>query len=181
MSAHTIWTAADLTVPAVDVTAMKAHLREDNPDQDAVIDAMLRAATRTVEMFTQRLIVRRAAVLRTQSLPCGRDGLRLPGGAVDQVTSMSIEGAAFTAFEVIGASPAIMVPTADWPVVTQEGYPVAVNYTVGPLVASADLLAAVKLIAAELYERRSNASEMSISEVPLSAKALMMPHRIMPK
>jgi len=181
MNANTIWTAADLTGPAVDVTTMKAHLREDGSDQDAVIDTMLHAATRTVEMFTQRLIVRRAAVLRTQSLPCGRDGLRLPGGQVHAVTTMTIEGAAFTAFEVIGTSPAVMVPDADWPSVTQEGYPVTINYTVGPLAPSADLLAAVKLIAAELYERRSNASELSLSEVPLSAKALMMPHRIMPK
>lgn len=181
MSAHTIWTPADLTVPAVDLSAMMAHLREDSTEQSAVIEAMLRAATRTVEMFTQRLIVRRAAVLRAKSLPYGRDGLRLPGGAVGAVTSMTIEGVAFTAFEVIGTSPAIMVPAEDWPAVTQGGYPVTVNYTAGPLVASADLLAAVKLIAAELYERRSDASELSLSEVPVSAKALMMPHRILPQ
>lgn len=181
MSAPSIWTVADLTVPAVDVADMRQHLREDYTDQDAVIDAVLRAATRAVEMFTQRILVRRAAVLRCQTLPCGRDGLRLPGGAVGTVTAMTVEGQAFTAFEVIGTSPAMMIPDADWPVVTQEGYPVSVSYTVGPVTPSPDLKAAVKLIAAELYERRSDASELSLSEVPVSARMLMQPHRILPR
>lgn len=181
MNANTIWTVADLTVPAVDVAAMKLHLREDYSEQDAVIQGMLLAATRSVEKFTQRVLVRRAAVLRAQLLPYGRCGLRLPGGLVHQVTAMTIEGAAFTAFEVIGTSPAVMIPDADWPTVTQDGYPVSVSYTVGPITPSGDLLAAVKLIAAELYERRSDASSLSLSEVPLSARALMMPHRIMPR
>lgn len=179
--ASVVWSLADLTEPAVTVTAMRSHLREDSDDQDDVIVAAALAATRAVERFTQRALVQRQATLQARGLPCGRDGLRLPGGVVTAVTSVTIEGAAFTGFAVVGTSPAWLVPNADWPVVTDEGWPVTVIYTCGPAQVSADLLMAVRLLAAELYERRSDASEMSLSEVPLSARALMTPHRILPR
>lgn len=181
MRAESIWTPADLVNPAVSLSDMKLHLREDGSDQDTVISAQLLAATRAVEIYTQRIIVRRECVLRARYLPCGRNGLRLPGGHVHAVTAMTVEGAAFTAFEVIGHSPAILVPDEDWATITEEGFPISVTYTAGPASAPADLAAAVKLIAAELYERRANGSEMSLQQVPMSAQALMAPHRIMPR
>lgn len=181
MTAATIWTIADLPGPAVALADMKSHLREDSAEQDAVITAALLAATRAVEKHTQRVLVQRTATLRSAVLPSGRAGLRLPGGRVSGTPSVTIEGASFVAFEVIGDSPAFMVPNAEWPTLTREGYPVSVTYTVGPTTASPDLLAAVKLIAAELYERRSDGSEMSISSVPVSAAMLMQPHRIWAK
>lgn len=177
----TIWTLADLAAPAVSVAAIKSQVRDDGADEDDVVLAAALAATRAVEKFTQRALVQRQATLRARCLPSGRDGLRLPGGVVTSVASVTVEGAAFTGFEILGSSPAWLVPNTDWPVVTEEGYPVTVIYTCGPAQVSADLLMAVRLIAAELFERRSDASELSLSEVPVSARALMMPHRILPR
>ena len=179
--ADRIWTVADLTAAAVSLTAMNAHLRVDGNDEDTLVEALSRAATLAVEKYTQRLLVRREAVLRLPCLPVGRTPVDLPGGVIGSVTSMTVDGLAFTAFEVIGSAPALLVPTQDWPVAVGEGYPVSITYQCGPATVPADLAAAVKMMASEMFERRSNASEASLMTVPLSAQALMAPHRIYPR
>lgn len=179
--ADRIWTVADLTTAAVSSTDMNLHLRVDGNDEDALVDAFAHAATLAVEKYTGRILVRREAVLRLPCLPHGRTAVDLPGGVVGSVTSMTVDGVAFTAFEVIGNSPALMVPAQDWPVTVGEGYPVTVTYQCGPENVPADLAVAVKMLASEMFERRSNASEATLMTVPLSAQALMAPHRIYPR
>lgn len=179
--ADRIWTVADLTTAAVSLTAQNAHGRVDSNDEDAVMDGFARAATLAVEKYTQRLLVRREAVLRLPCLPAGRAPVDLPGGVVGSVTSMTVDGVTFTAFEIIGNAPAMLVPTQEWPVAVGEGYPVSITYQCGPVTVPADLAVAVKMMASEMFERRANSSEVALMTVPLSAQALMAPHRIFPK
>lgn len=176
-----IWTPADLTASAVDVADLRSHLRIDNTDEYALITAYGLAATAMVERYTQRLMVRRSCVLSLSDLPTGQTPIPLSDGVVGAITSVVVDGVAVTGCTALGASPAMLIPAADWPTVTGEGYPVVITYTAGFTAPPADLAAAVMLIVGDLFQNRSNSSEASMSEVPISAKALMQPHRIMPR
>lgn len=180
MKPKRIWTLEDLATPAADVSQLRMQARIDSADEDALLSRYLHSATLYVERMTQRALMRRQAVLRTSYLPAGRDGLPLPGGVVSAVSAMTIEGAAFTAFELLGHSPALLVPNDNWPVLTQSGYPVSVTYTCGPATVPADLQVAVLMIAAESYSRRTEGSETAVLTVPINAHELMKSHRIIP-
>lgn len=175
-----IWTPVALPSSAVALADLKLHLRVDHTDDDALVGAVSAAATESVERWTQRLLVRRAATLQLPALPYGMCPVELPGGVVASVESVTADGAAVTGAAAYGHSPALLVPGADWPVVTGTGYPVEVSYTVGFAAAPADLVAAVKLIAADLYDRRGQSASMQVYTVPISAEWLMLPHRISP-
>lgn len=159
---------------------MLAHLRLSDASEAGLVDGYTMAAQVTIERRIQRLLSRRTATLRLPGLPATDEPVELPGGEIGAVTSMTADGAAVTGTTFAGDSPALLLPAANWPVVTGQGYPVVITYTVGFLTVPPDLRAAVMLLAAELYERRANASEAALSEVPLSAQALMETWRIRP-
>ena len=176
-----IWTPSDLSQSVVPLSELRLHLRMDGADEDQLIDEIARAATAAVEAYTQRLLVRRSAVLLLSGLPSAKTPIRLPGGQVSAVNAVTVDGVALTGCTAVGQSPAMLIPATDWPVVEGSGYPVSISYTVGYLTCPPDLRAAVKLLASELFERRSNGSGEAIREVPLSAQWLMNQHRIMPQ
>jgi len=176
-----IWMPGDLTDSAVTVSDLRAHLRVDTTDEDALISAYGIAATAAVERFTQRLLVRRSCVLRLCDLPDGQTPVALSGGVVGAITSVVIDGVTLAGCTALGSSPAQLIPPSDWPTVAGEGYPVVITYTAGFVTVPADLLAAVMLITGDLYEQRTSSSDAAMSEVPYSARALMAPHRIMPR
>ena len=181
MAPNRIWTLADLSQAAVDLQRLRLQCKVDSAEEDALLQTYALAATLHVEQSSQRVLVRRSAVLRVAKLPSGRDPLELPGGVVASVTSMTVDGAPFTAFEVIGDSPARMIPDAEWPSVTQDGYPVSVAYVVGPASPPADLATATFLVAAEMYARRSEGTLDPVTVVPVSASRLISNRRIMPR
>lgn len=181
MAPNRIWTLADLGKAAVDLQRLRLHCKVDSSDEDALLQTYALAATLHVEQASQRVLVRRSAVLRVAKLPLGRAPLELPGGTVASVTSMTVEGTPFTAFEVIGDSPARMVPDAEWPSVAQDGYPVSVAYVVGPAIPPADLAMATFLLAAEMYARRSEGTLDTVSIVPVGAAELIKKRRIRPR
>lgn len=175
-----VWSAAAATAPCVPYSAMAEHLRIADNTEAALIDGYTLAAQRMIERRIQRLLTRRTATLRLPGLPTGNCPVELPGGEVGAITSVTVDGTAVTGSTVAGDSPAVLLPAADWPVVTGQGYPVEIVYTVGFAILPADLRAAVMLLAAELFERRANADAASLSEVPVSAQALMETWRIRP-
>jgi uncharacterized phiE125 gp8 family phage protein len=165
--------------PVVALPTMKEHCRVSHGEDDALLAAYQAAAVAAVEQWTQRLLTPRAVVLRLPGLPAGRRPIELPGGRVAQVASVVVAGASAPAFEVLGDSPALLVPDADWPVLTGDAsYPVTITYTAGYSAPPVDLVHAVKMIAAEMYERRENAVEGSFSPAVVSAEYLMARHRI---
>lgn len=173
-----IWTPAALTVGAVTLSDLKAHLRVTSSAEDDAITAYGAAATLAVERETQRILVARAATLSLQGLPSGKSAVELPGGAVVSLTSVVADGATVTGCTTIGHSPALLLPSADWPTVTGDGYPVTVTYQVGMAAIPQDLTHAIKLLVGEMYERRANAVEGPLTHAILSAQYLMAPHRI---
>jgi uncharacterized phiE125 gp8 family phage protein len=174
-----IWMPAALSASAVSLVDMQEHLRVSDDGDVALINDISIAATAAVEKWTQRLLVRRQVVVKLPGLPIGLCPIELPGGQVGAVETFTAEGVAVTGAAVYGDSPAVLVPSAEWPVVTDKGYPVTITYTVGYLTVPQDLKAAVKLIASDLYERRGHSSEAPLSVVPISAEWLMARHRIM--
>lgn len=173
-----IWTPAPLTVGAVLLDDLKAHLRITHTDEDALVTSYGIAATATVEAWTQRALIQREAVLSLECLPTGKQAIELPGGAVASITSVFADGAEITGLSVIGHSPAMLIPSADWPTVTGDGYAVTITYQVGFVAVPFDLQQAVLIFVGELYQNRENSTEGNLSLVPVSAEYLMKPHRI---
>jgi uncharacterized phiE125 gp8 family phage protein len=173
-----VWSAAALGSGAVSTADMKAHLRVTGSAEDALIAAYSGAATVAVERWTQRLLTVRQAVMRLTDLPDSHCPIELPGGAVSSVTSVVADGVTISGGTVIGDSPALLIPDSDWPTVIGEGYPVVITYQVGYSAIPMDLIHAVKLIAAEMYEQRSNSVMGTVSRVIVSAEYLMTPYRI---
>ena len=174
-----IWTAAAPSTPVLSLADMKLHCRVEGTDSDAAITSFSAAAVAAVEARTQRLLTSRSAVLRLPSLPYGRTPIELPGGRVASITSVVADGVTITGYEAIGDSPALLVPDEDWPVLANpQGFPVTITYVAGYATAPADLVAAVKLIAGELNERRENGEVGPLTPVIINAEYLMAPHRI---
>jgi hypothetical protein len=122
----------------------------------------------------------RTITLYLPGLPTGVEPVELPGGFVSALTSVTVDGAAKTGCTVIGHSPALLIPSTDWPAVTGRGYPVTIVYTAGYSAIPVDLLHAVKMIAAEMYEQRETAVSGTTSAAVVCAEYLMAPHRIWP-
>jgi uncharacterized phiE125 gp8 family phage protein len=175
-----IWTPAPLTVSAVLLSDLKSHLRRTDSAEDALITSYGIAATAQVEHSTQRALMPRAAVLSLECLPTGKTPIELPGGAISSLTSMFADGVEITGLSVIGHSPALLIPSADWPTVTGDGYAVTITYQVGFAEVPFDLQHAVKIFVGEMNKNRENSFEGSLATVPVSAEYLMKSHRIGP-
>ena len=173
-----IVTTAALAAGIVPIYDLKEHLRVTDGHDDDIIRLYGISATAAVERWTQRLLTSRQVVLKLQCLPSGREPIELPGGAVASVTSVVADLLAITGGVALGDSPAVLVPAADWPSVVGEGYPVTITYVAGFVAVPMDLQHAVKMLVAEMYERRANAVEGPINRAIVSAEYLMEPHRI---
>lgn len=175
-----IWTPAALSAGIVTLPDLKDHLRVTSNDEDAYITGLGVAATHAVERWTQRLLTVRAATLRLTGLPSGQCPVELPGGAVASVTTVTADAVAILGCTALGDSPALLIPGADWPVVTGEGYPVTIVYQAGLAIVPGDLSHAIKMIVADTYEMRASTVEGPANKALVSAEYLMAPHRIWP-
>lgn len=162
----------------VSTADIRAQVRVDHNDEDALLDAFVAAAEQHVERSIQRYLRPRDVTLRLPCLPVGLVAVALPGGVVSNLASVLIDGAAFDGCVVLGDSPARLVPPSDWPRPEGEVYPVVITYTAGFATVPADLIVAVKMIAAEMYERRETGSAENLASVPVNAALLMRSHRI---
>ena len=173
-----IWTVAALSAGAVPTDQIREHVRVTDVAEDFLLSQYCQAATLAVERWTQRLLVSRPVVLKLQCLPSAQEPIELPGGAVSSITSIVANSVAITGAVALGDSPAVLVPAADWPTVTGDGYPVTITYVAGFTVVPMDLQHAVKMLAGEMYEQRSNSVEGTLSRAMVSAEYRMDPHRI---
>lgn len=173
-----IWTPAALSAGIVTLPDLKEHLRVTSNDEDAYITGLGVAATYAVERWTQRLLTVRAATLKLTDLPSGQCPIELPGGAVASVTSVTADAVAITGCTALGDSPALLIPAADWPAVTGKGYPVTIIYQVGFASVPPDLIHAVKMLVADMYQSPASTVEGPTSKAMVSAEYLMAPHRI---
>lgn len=171
---------ADPSGDVVSLSDLKIRARIDGDDDDADLMALAKEAVTFVEGKTLRLLFRRQVVLRLPGLPGLRDPVELPGGIVSAVSSVVADGDAITGAAAFGDSPAVLVPGADWPAVTGEGYPVVITYTAGYETVPADLALAVKLLVAHWYKYREAVTDGAPSEVPLGLESILSRYRIRP-
>jgi len=166
----------------VDIADLRAFARAHGvTDDDDILTAAEKAAVATIEHDIQRLLISRGVVLRLPDLPSARLPIELPGGDVSAVASVVADGDTITGATAYGRSPAILVPGADWPAVTGEGYPVEITYTAGFSTVPADLVEAIKKLTLHFYDMPGIAIVgASVASLPLGYEHILKPHRIRP-
>lgn len=177
-----------VTAPAEEPVSLfeaKHHLREDEDDQDALIELYTQAAREHCEQETGRLFVTQTREVVLDSFPCGPiEILTGPVQSIESVTYVDEDGAEQTlAAEAWmfapNPEPARVAPVLDWPR-TQAGRPgaVTVRFVGGygnAINVPAPLKAAILLVLGDSYENREATvlgERVEIVEVP-AARNLM--------
>lgn len=190
-----------VTPPAsypVSVDEVKAHLRVDFTDDDAIIEAMLQAAIGYAETFTGRSLIDQEFDLFLDAFPTDDAAIRIPNPPLIGVTgvyyrdSNGDEQEFDSASYVFDTSPnekarLQLAYGASWPTIQERINAVRIRYRAGYLKplspAEADvpqaISAAIKIIVGNLYEHRASVVVgQSVSEVPWSAMQLLRRYRV---
>ena len=165
----------------VTLSEAQSHLRVDGSDEDALISALIATAQQEIENETGRKLLTQTLELWLDDWPAG-DAIELPYPPLASVTSVKYYDTANV--EATLANSAYYVDThsapgrivlnygQDWPATTlRPANGVCVTYVAGWLVVSdvpPQLVAAVKLLVAWLYENRGDGSAQSPDRWPLA-------------
>lgn len=158
-----------VTPPAeapVSLAEVKAHLRIDADDEDALLVSIVEAATGQIEARLGRALVTRTV---RQTFRRFSPVLRLAASPVQSVTSVVYLDAAgvertvaASAYRVEGiGDAATIVPVTSWPATGSEPDAVGVTYVVGLGDADdvpAEIRSAVRMLAGGLYENRESST-----------------------
>lgn len=184
-------------LPAVTLAEAKAHLRVDHTDEDALITALVGAATGYAERFMGRCLVDTTFDLVLDAFPNGRTPLLLPRAPLIEVSGI---------FQLSDGSPAeieltdyvvdtasqpgrILAPTGGWPTGATEAS-IRIRFRAGyvrvdagsPPVATGevprDIWAALQLYIGTLYLQRESLTPGSMTVVPWGAEQLLRMHRL---
>lgn len=159
------------TASAVSLIDIKDHLRIADTGSEVLLSHIGTAATAYVEKWTQRILSPRDAVLRLSSTPPNTQPIALPGGVVNSVTSVTVDGVEVTGLTIVGNAPALVYPAEEWPAPTSENFPVVLSYNVGYATVPAPLASAIKLYAQWLFDG---------TDTHAAIEANMLPYRIRP-
>lgn len=183
-----------VTPPAVTPVSLveaKAHLRVDHSDDDALITALIEAATGHLDGWTG--ILGRALINQTWrvDVPAWGYPLRLPLGPVQSVTSVAYwdvnnTDAVFAAeryslhTDALGA--AIHLNSgSSWPSVYSRQDAIRVTFVAGYGLAAADVPApirqAILLLVGHWYANREAVVSGNFEQLPLAVNALLTPLR----
>lgn len=188
-------TAALITGPALEPVSLadvKAHLRIDADDEDALLTAAIVSARVHVEALTRRKLIEQAWRIyfdrwprrRIVSLPVA------PLMAVDAVTIYDAEGAPqvvdiedYEADVVSVPARLVLAATAPSPV-GQATNGIEIDVTAGYGASSVDVPAplrhAVLMLVAHWYEHRGAVGhDLAVLAVPLGFEALIAPYRLL--
>lgn len=162
---------------AVSTADMKAHLRVDHSDEDALIDAYTEAATRYVEKGTGTALRSQTWVLSLPSFPVGP--VSLPGGRVTAVSSVqyldragvlqTLAPAEYTLADAM--VPALIETSAVWPATSDRADAVTITYTVDAS-NEPSLLQAVRLLTSHWYENREAGADRAM-ELPFGVPEII--------
>ena len=164
----------------VSLTEAKLHLRVDGNDENTLVTALIAAARQAAESYT-----RRAFVTQTWRYTCDRLGsaFTLPWQPVQSVDEVAVDGTVIPeASYELDAATGRLRPLVPYVAMTLGG--VAVEYTAGYGDTAADVPAplrqAMLLMIGHWYEHREAVITGPIStELPLTARALLAPYRVM--
>ena len=171
----------------VPLDRVKAHLRVDGTDEDALIGGYLLAAVGLAENHTRRCFLPRPMLLSLFWRPAS--GIDLPTAPVQSVDSIVYETAdgeetvmAPASYRsILDGDMALILPVSrwDWPEASRAGR-VKVAFTAGYPTAEdvpGDIIAAVLLLVGHLYANREGVIVGTIaSDLPLGVSALLAPH-----
>ena len=179
------------TVPVVTTAEAKQHMRVDLPDDDALIDNLVVAATNTVENLTGRSLLNQTWKWLLDRFP-GRNELLIPRARLFSFTSLTSfdEADVATVFDPANlivdkdSEPGRLVKRVGvaWPSNggLREANAVEIIFVAGYGTISdkvpQDLRQAVLMLAAHLYENREATINLSLKEVPLGVRALVEHH-----
>jgi uncharacterized phiE125 gp8 family phage protein len=179
-------TAAPSVTP-VSLAQAKAYLRVDHSDDDALITALIEAATSHLDGWTG--VLGRALVTQTwsQSFDAFSDPLRLPMPAAS-IASVTYVNQAGTPITVAGsdyvlsadALGSFVEPAHDvnWPTPRDQSRAVTVTFTAGVAAAEVPsaLYAAILLMVGDLYSNREGVVAGTIVAVNPTVSALIRPY-----
>jgi uncharacterized phiE125 gp8 family phage protein len=185
------------TAPALDpvtLTEAKSQLRVTGNEEDTLILAYLRAATRYAENYLGRALITQTLEAKFERFPCGYEALELPQPPLQSVTSIVYRSAETTyttlpttEYEVDVVSPRgriILGYGKSWP--TTLGMPMAfdvtVRYVAGYGVDStyipATIRSAILMFLAHLYEQREAVTDQIVNVVPFGVQAMLDQERM---
>lgn len=184
-----------ITPPAkepVSLEEAKLHLRVDISDDDALISGLVQAARERAEDILRRALITQTWELTLDRFPSGNE-LELPLPPLQSVASIKYTNSDGNENEF--SSDDYVVDTAEepgkvvlaygstWPSVTL--YPtgaVKVRFIAGygeAVAVPQTFKQAILLMAGEWYENRENAVQQRMVEIPLAAKNLLWPRRVL--
>lgn len=174
------------------VADLVAHLRLDDDAESDLLGVLIQAAREHAEDFTRRAIMSSGWRMTLDGFPCS-DEIELPRPNLLAVTAFTYQATDGTSTPV----PASLY-TVDrdglpgrlflnyskfWPSTLSIRNAVTIEFTAGyesAALVPAAIKAAIKLLAAHLYENReATISGTIIAELPLGAKHLLWPYRFL--
>lgn len=154
--------------PDIDLELVKAHLRVDHDDDDALIQALIDAACAHIDgpggwlgrsIWTQTLELR-------QNVFCGP--IALPYGPVQSVTSVKYVdtlGAEQTFdsadYSLLSAGSVDLAYGASWPSLRGDAEGVRIRYVAGADTTPAAIVPAIMLMVGDLYANRETVGEVT--------------------
>lgn len=166
-----------------------SHLRVTGSEDDAYIDALIKAATRRTEIETGMSLITRTLRLTLDEFPCGRviQLEKPPLLAVASVKYLDTAGVLQTLspslYTVdIRSSPGrvILNSGGSWPSTSWNGNAVEIQYTSGFGIAKdvpEDLKHGIRFLVALWYRNREPSDSIDMKPVPLTYEWLVGPYR----
>ncbi len=181
------------TVEPLEVGELRAHLREDDVGQDAVIGRMIKAARLHTEVFAGRTFINTTYLLTLDRFPVPAliEPPRPPLSSVTSITYTDTDGATQTLAadqyqRDTESEPGRIVQAfgVTWPATRLELNTVAVTYVAGygatPTDVPQNFRQAILILAAHLYEHREvTVTGTIIATIPMSYASLVWQDRVM--
>lgn len=166
------------------------RLEADETEQNNVLSAFCASARQFAETYTRRRFLTQTLELRRDTFGCGR--IDLETGPVRDIAKVSYLDSAgewqdvpTTVYRLLTSSEPAGLGTRfgqTWPVPIHEPDCVAIQFRVGYGDAAsdvpADILHAVRLLAAHYYEHRDTLAKTGMVDAPFGVKSQLNPHRI---
>lgn len=177
-------------VTPISLADAKANLRVDQTDEDSLITALIEAATANLDGFFG--ILGRCMVTQTwqQDFDELAEVLRLPLPAASIASisyfdasnvSQTLNAAWSRLYEDAGGSYVLTDPAQSWPATYDRPDALTVTFTAGYGAAAAvpgALRQALQLLVAHYNLNREATTALSLEELPLGVRALVVPYRV---
>lgn len=176
------------------IESAKAHLRLTDNAEQTLVEGLIEAATHLVEQQIERALITQTWTLTLDEFPLSSAPIELPRPPLLSMTSISyydengdsqtLDSSLYQADLL--SQPGRLVPAVDedWPD-TESGRlnAVSIVYTAGYGATGASVPRPLRLAILQLvghwFEHRESVAPVSMNEVPMAAKMLMDPFRVM--